>query len=93
MLGELSCAHVTCRPDIGYAVITLSKFSTCPADVHFLMLQRHHALCSDPIIICIHMKTFDFYDIYSSQPLTLPRPLGLVYVRLRLMTSQVTDVR
>ena len=29
----------------------------------------------------------------TSQPLTLPRPLGLVFVRLRLMTSQVTDVR
>ena len=40
LLGELLCAHVTCRPDIGCAVITLSKFSTCPADIHFTMLKK-----------------------------------------------------
>ena len=40
LLGELSCACVTCRPDIGCAVITLSKFSTCPADMHFTVLKK-----------------------------------------------------
>ena len=30
LLGELLYAYVTCRPDIGYATITLSKFSICP---------------------------------------------------------------
>jgi len=30
LLGKLLCAYVTCRPDIGYATIALSKFSTCP---------------------------------------------------------------
>jgi len=33
-------AYVTCRPDIGYATITLSKFSTCPHDHHFAMLKK-----------------------------------------------------
>jgi len=40
LLGELLCAYVTCRPDIGYATITLSKFSTCPHDHHFAMLKK-----------------------------------------------------
>jgi len=30
LLDELLHAYVACRPDIGYATITLSKFSTCP---------------------------------------------------------------
>jgi len=40
LLGELLCAYVTCRPDIGYATITLSKFSTCSHDLHFAMLKK-----------------------------------------------------
>jgi Reverse transcriptase (RNA-dependent DNA polymerase) len=40
LLGELLYAYVTCRPDIGYATITLSKFSTCPHDSHFVMLKK-----------------------------------------------------
>jgi len=40
LLGELLHAYVTCRPDIGYATITLSKFSTCPHDHHFAMLKK-----------------------------------------------------
>jgi len=40
LLGELFYAYVTCRPDIGYATITLSKFSTCPHDHHFSVLKK-----------------------------------------------------
>jgi len=40
LLGKLLYAYVTCRPDIGYATITLSKFSTCPHDHHFAMLKK-----------------------------------------------------
>jgi len=40
LLGELLYAYVTCRPDIGYATIMLSKFSTCPHDHHFAMLKK-----------------------------------------------------
>lgn len=40
LLGELLYAYITCRPDIGYAAVTLSKFSTCPADIHFALLKK-----------------------------------------------------
>ena len=40
LLGELMYAYVTCRPDIGYHVTTLSKFSTAPAAIHFTMLKN-----------------------------------------------------
>jgi hypothetical protein len=40
LLGELLYAYVTCRPDIGYAVITLSKFAACPSGYHFSMLKK-----------------------------------------------------
>ena len=39
LLGELLYAYVTCRPDIGYAITTLSKFSVAPADVHYRLLK------------------------------------------------------
>ena len=31
LLGEVMYAYITCRPDIGYAVTTLSKFSCAPS--------------------------------------------------------------
>ena len=40
LLGELMYAYVTCRPNIGYAIITLSKFSNQPSDFHFSMLKK-----------------------------------------------------
>ena len=40
LLGELLYAYVTCRPDIGYAVITLSKFASKPAKLHFTALKN-----------------------------------------------------
>ena len=42
------------------------------------------------------MTSFDTlyrFTSTSTSTSTLPRPLGLVFARLRLMTSQVTDVR
>ena len=40
LLGELLCACITCRPDVGYSVTTLSKFSTCPHEVHYDLLKK-----------------------------------------------------
>jgi hypothetical protein len=40
ILGELLYAYITCCPDIGYAMTTLSKFSTVPAQVHYQMLKH-----------------------------------------------------
>ena len=39
LLVELMYAMITCRPDIGYAVTTLSKFSTSPSAYHYKLLQ------------------------------------------------------
>jgi hypothetical protein len=39
VLGELMYAYVTCRPDIGYAVVCLSKFSAAPTTVHYSFLK------------------------------------------------------
>lgn len=39
LLGELMYAYVTCRPDIGYGVTTLSKFASRPSQVHYTYLK------------------------------------------------------
>jgi len=33
-------AYVTCRPDIGYAITTMSKFSTTPTFLHYQYLKH-----------------------------------------------------
>jgi len=33
-------AYVTCRPDIGYAITTMSKFSTTPTLLHYQYLKH-----------------------------------------------------
>ena len=38
LLGELMYAYITCRPDIGYFVTTLSKISSAPAEYHYKLL-------------------------------------------------------
>ena len=38
--GEFMFCYVTCRPDIGYAITTLSKFAKQPSEVHYLMLKN-----------------------------------------------------
>ena len=43
LLGKILFAYVLCRPDIGYAVTTLAKFSTAPNDLHYQSL-KHLAL-------------------------------------------------
>ena len=44
VLGEILFAHVLCRPNIGYAVTTLAKFSTAPNALHYKSL-KHLAIC------------------------------------------------
>ena len=39
LLGEMMYAYVTCRPDIGYAITTMSKFSTKPSKYHYELLK------------------------------------------------------
>ena len=40
LLGEILFAYVLCRPDIGYAVTTLAKFSTAPNPLHYKSLKH-----------------------------------------------------
>lgn len=40
VLGELMYAYITCRPDIGYAITTLSKFSSAPSAFHYRQLRH-----------------------------------------------------
>ena len=39
LLGELLYAYITARPDIGYAIATLAKFSNAPAKIHYQRLK------------------------------------------------------
>ena len=39
LLGELMYTYITCCPDIGYAVTTLSKFSSAPTEYHYCLLK------------------------------------------------------
>jgi hypothetical protein len=39
LLGELMYVYITCQPDIGYAITSLSKFSSAPAVFHYKLLQ------------------------------------------------------
>jgi len=50
LLGELLYTNVTCRPDVGYVTITLSKFSTCPHDHHCSMLTKMANIFEPPKI-------------------------------------------
>mmetsp|Transcript_17708 Transcript_17708/g.26865 ORF Transcript_17708/g.26865 Transcript_17708/m.26865 type:complete len:83 (-) Transcript_17708:648-896(-) len=40
LLGEMMYAYITCLPNIGYAIISLSKFSNSPADYHFWLMKH-----------------------------------------------------
>ena len=39
-LVNCSYAYVTCRPNIGYAVVTLSKFASAPHSSHYTLLRK-----------------------------------------------------
>ena len=39
VLGEMMYLYITARPDIGFAITTLSKFSSCPSAYHYSKLK------------------------------------------------------
>jgi len=39
LLGEMMYAYVTCQPDIGYDITTVSKFSLKPHAIHYAYLK------------------------------------------------------
>ena len=46
-------AYVTCRPDIGFAISTLSKFGSSPAACHYLQLKN----------VCRYLQTTRMWGI------------------------------
>ena len=40
VVGELTYAMITCRPDIAYAVVKLAQANTCPSKDHYLAAQH-----------------------------------------------------
>lgn len=40
VVGEIVYAYIVARPDYGYAVALLSRFSTCPAQCHYDAVKR-----------------------------------------------------
>jgi len=60
VLGEILFAYVLCRPDIGYAVTTLAKFSTAPNELHYKALKH----------LAIYLRQTQDWGIYywRSQP-------------------------
>lgn len=72
LLGKLLYVYVTCCPDIGYAVITLSKFAACPSDYHFASLQKiAKYLC--------RTKSWGIHFHRSSENSLLPPYTGVSY--------------
>ena len=39
LLGEMMFAYVSCRPDIGYAITLMSKYSSQPSEFHYSSLK------------------------------------------------------
>ena len=53
-IGELLFAAITCRPEIIYAVIKLSQFSTQLAEIHYQSIKHIFRHLRDNIIFGIH---------------------------------------
>jgi hypothetical protein len=62
ILGELTYAYVLCRPDIGYAVSLLSRFSTAPHREHYLALKQ----------ICRYLRRTRDWGILYWRPQPIP---------------------
>ena len=78
LLGELLYAYITCRPDIGYAVITLSKFCIAPAKIHYDLLKNvAKYLCRTIDWGLIYRKTIPDPSMPAAEhpSLTLPNDL------------------
>ena len=78
VLGELLYAYIVCRPDIGYAVTTLSKFAVAPAAVHYTRLKdiaRYLRRTADWAIIYRKSKADPSMPPSQHVPLEVPADL------------------
>jgi len=84
VLGEILFAYVLCRPDIGYAVTTLAKFSTAPNALHYKSLKH----------LTIYLRQTQAWGImyWRSEPVaSLPE---VPYVpMITTVTQSLTDVQ
>ena len=64
-IGEVLFVAITCRPDIVYAIIKLSKYSTKPARIHYITLKRIFRYLRDTIHDGLHYWR---QDMVSSLP-------------------------
>lgn len=58
LLGELLYAYLVCRLDIGYAVSTLSRFSTHPHREHYIALRK----------ICLYLRRTKSFGLVYWRP-------------------------
>ena len=68
LLGEMMYAYVTCRPAIGSAITTLSKFSSKPHVIHYAYLKGVAKL----IQVSAHYETMGQWGIRFKR--SVPRP-------------------
>ena len=85
LLDELIIVYVSCHSNIGYAVTTLSKFSTCPTQLHYDYLQgvvtypqhtknwgiRFHCTCN-PASFHTNLPPGNFNDVPTTLPNNFP---------------------
>ena len=69
--------YVTCRPDIGYAICCLSKFSTCPSEIHFTYLKSLalYLHCTKHWGICYHQQSATMHTHLPGGNFSNPPPL------------------
>ena len=103
VLGELLYAYVTCRPDIGYAVTTLSKFSSAPAKIHYSLLKNiakylrrtidwgivyHKTVPNDNLPASPHIPFDTGFFFFSSPMISLPHSFKKCCQFVRVHSAQ-----
>jgi hypothetical protein len=74
LLGELMYVYITCQPDIGFAITSLSKFSSAPAVFHYKLLQG----------VAKYLRSTMHWGIRYKRPKRLPYlPAGEPYTELQ----------
>lgn len=84
--SELMYAYITCCPDIGYAVTTLSKFSSAPTEYHFTLLKG----------VAIYLRNTIEWDIRFHRKLKLQypdfQPSTWYNIPIKPLKNQIFDV-
>jgi len=80
-LGKNLFAYALCRPDIGYAVTTLAKFSTAPSALHYKSL-KHLAIyllqTQDWGIVCWRSEPVTTLPVVPHVPMKFDESLPII---------------